>query len=67
MIIVSIHITHTNPYILLHVSSAVSGMLSTQKATPTKIITNDMKMIENNNKMHCLINTYRREKVSIVV
>lgn len=67
MIIVSIHITHTNPYILLHVSSAVSGMLFTQKATPIKIITNDIKMIENNNKMHCLIYTYRREKVSIVV
>lgn len=62
MIIVSIHITHTNPYILLHVSSAVSGMLFTQKATPTKIITNDIKMIENNNKMHCLIYIHTGEK-----
>lgn len=61
MIIVSIHITHTNPYILSHVSSAVSGMLFTQKATPTKIITNDIKMIENNNKMHCLIYIQERK------
>lgn len=52
MIIVSIHITHTNPYILLHVSSAVSGMLFKQKATPTKIITNYIKMIKTMPYIH---------------
>lgn len=67
MIIVSIHITHTNPYILLHVSSAVSGMLFTQKATPIKIITNDIKMIDKTTIKCTALYTYRREKVNIVV